>query len=76
VATTIQRLGKPVRRRVHAGGDRDLVVEIGTHGITLRGHGTSRSLFVNYQDVAKAASLPGEMPAKFVAAKIQWLISR
>jgi hypothetical protein len=46
------------------------------HGIFLRGYGTSRTLFASWEEIARAAEMPGEMPAKHVARKLDWLTSK
>ena len=72
-------LKRPLRRqvrvqdeRMHAGA---VNVEIRGTGILLQGPGTRRKLFVPWNKLARAAELPGHMPARFVRDPLGWLIA-
>jgi len=77
MASNITRLAGTVRRRIAAETCRDItsdvVVEMTSEGIVLRGFGNPRRIRASWAAIAAAADPPGEMPAKYVGRHMDWI---
>lgn len=72
------KLNKPVSREVNVkdvfGRAGDVIATFASNGVTLRGKGRQRKVFISWTDIGKHAILPSNAPSKYLGNTIGWLV--